>query len=291
MTDIVIHSIDEIVEGIIIKRPSRHIKSPYVADVMIGGEEKLAHCPSLGLCGMITEGSLVFMTENTGKTKTQYKVHAVLISEVESVDEMNKSGEVIVGCDPILSNKIGAKLFDTIDQFAHYTHHKQEHTYGNSRFDHYYEIDGKSVYVEIKSVPTCCFMALDTDSKERKKIYKSRCYQNVDNPSQYKRRAVFPDGYKKTKDASVSERANKHLEELTTIARDGKARACLCLFVMRSDCKAFQTAWQVDPHYNNLFNKALDVGVEISVHRFDWRFQDNKLLCCYQGTIPIIRHD
>jgi DNA-binding sugar fermentation-stimulating protein len=290
MTDIAIHSINSIVEGFIIKRPSQYIKSPYVADVMIGGEEKLAHCPSLGLCGMITEGSLVFMTENTGKTKTQYKVHAVLIKEKESISDKNPTGQVIVGCDPILSNKIGKKLFDKINFFNEYTHHKQEYSYGNSRFDHYYEINGKSVYVEIKSVPTCCYMAIESDSKERKKIYKSRCYQIVENPSQYNRRAVFPDGYKKTKDASVSERANKHLEELTNIVNNETSRACLCLFVMRSDCSAFQPAWQVDPRYNELFNKALDAGVEISVHRFDWRFENNSLVCYYCGTIPIIQH-
>jgi len=55
--------------------------------------------------------------------------------------------------------------------------------------------------------------------------------------------------------------------------------------------QSISNAWQVDPHYNNLFNKALDTGVEISVHSFEWRFQDNKLVCCYHGTIPIIRHD
>ena len=289
-TDIPVHQIDQIIEGIIVRRPSKHIKSPYVADVLIGGEEKLAHCPSLGLCGMIAPNSLVFMTENQGKTKTDFKVHAVLVNDDESVTDENPRGDVIVGCDPILSNKIGKQLFDKIDLFSNYSVHKSEFTYGNSRFDHYYEIDNKPVYVEIKSVPTCCFRALPSDSKERKKFYKDRCYQEVDNIKEYTRRAVFPDGYKKTKDASVSERANKHLEELTKISKTTNNRACLCLFVMRSDCYAFQPAWQVDPRYNDLFNNALDSGVEITIHRFDWRFENNSLVCYYCGTIPIVRH-
>ena len=36
MSNIEIHRIEYVVEGTIIKRPSRYIKSPYVADVMIG---------------------------------------------------------------------------------------------------------------------------------------------------------------------------------------------------------------------------------------------------------------
>jgi DNA-binding sugar fermentation-stimulating protein len=290
MSNIEIHRIEYVVEGTIIKRPSRHIKSPYVADVMIGGEEYLAHCPSLGLCGMIVPGSVVFMTKNQTATKTDYKVHAVVVNEFEVKTVLKDTDEVIVGCDPILSNKIGKQLFDKIEFFKNYTEHKQEYTYGNSRFDHYYKINDQDIFVEIKSVPTCCYCALQSDTKERKKIYNNRCYQCVDNLNEYKRCAVFPDGYKKTKDASVSERANKHLEELTIIADNKKSRACMCLFVMRSDCHEFQTAWQVDLGYNELFNKALDVGVEITVHKFDWKFENGTLVCYYCGMIPIKRH-
>lgn len=287
----VVHTISNIVEGIIVARPSKKIKSPYVADVTVGGEEKLAHCPSLGLCGMICPGSIVYMSLNQTKTKTDYKVHAVLVVE-EEVKKYNKHSEVIVGCDPILSNKIGKNVFDNYtDLFKNFSDYKSEYVYGKSRFDHYYKIDGQDVYVEIKSVPTCCFMAHADDSKERIKKYKNRCYQLVDNKSDYQRRAIFPDGYKKTKDASVSERANKHLEELTCIARDKNGRACLCFFVMRSDCDSFQTAWQVDPHYNVLFNNALDNGVEINVFKFDWIFENEELKCCYMGMIPIDRKD
>ena len=87
MSNIEIHRIEYVVEGTIIKRPSRHIKSPYVADVMIGGEEYLAHC-QIGLCGMIVPGSIVFMTKNQTITKTDYKVHAVVVKnefEVKTV--------------------------------------------------------------------------------------------------------------------------------------------------------------------------------------------------------------
>jgi DNA-binding sugar fermentation-stimulating protein len=298
LTGNLIHTIENITIGTIIKRPSRHIKSPYVADILVNGEEKLAHCPSLGLCGMICQDSIVFISPSSAKSKTDYKVHAVQINEFESQSPDNPSGKVIVGCDPILSNTIGKKMFDKTDFFDIHKDkhtHKSEYSYKNSRFDHFYETPSQNIFVEIKSVPTCDFFAQVDDSKERKKIYKNRCFQSDNDISKidYKRRAVFPDGYKKTKDASVSERANKHLTELTEISNTTIHRACLCLFVMRSDCTSFQTAWQVDPLYNKIFNNALDSGVEISIHKFEWIHNDqsNTLECKYLGTIPIIRHD
>ena len=41
------------IRGTIVKRPSKHCKSPYVADVVLeNGEEVIAHAPSLGCCGL-----------------------------------------------------------------------------------------------------------------------------------------------------------------------------------------------------------------------------------------------
>ena len=40
-------------KAIIINRPSKTIKSPYLADIQINNTIELAHSPSLGLCGLI----------------------------------------------------------------------------------------------------------------------------------------------------------------------------------------------------------------------------------------------
>ncbi len=65
--------------------------------------------------------------------------------------------------------------------------------------------------------------------------------------------AQFPD--------APSERARKHLAELSRLARSGR-RAALFLAVQRPDAECFAPAWAVDPLYGEEFHKALDAGVE-----------------------------
>ena len=40
--------------GVLVKRPSKQVKSPYVADITIEDNEELAHCPSLGISGLFS---------------------------------------------------------------------------------------------------------------------------------------------------------------------------------------------------------------------------------------------
>lgn len=66
----------ELVEGYVVKRPSRHVKTPYVADVLVGDQkvydqkvgdqqkEILAHSPSLGCCGLADASAVVLMEAN-----------------------------------------------------------------------------------------------------------------------------------------------------------------------------------------------------------------------------------
>ena len=58
-------TINNIVEGSVLKRPSAHCKSPYVADVLINNdnnEEVIAHAPSLGCCGYVNKNENILMT-------------------------------------------------------------------------------------------------------------------------------------------------------------------------------------------------------------------------------------
>ena len=55
------------------------IRSPYVADVLLeGGEEALAHAPSLDCAGMIVPGATVHMTANAPGKKTSHAIQVAL---------------------------------------------------------------------------------------------------------------------------------------------------------------------------------------------------------------------
>lgn len=70
--------------------------------------------------------------------------------------------------------------------------------------------------------------------------------------------AAFPD--------AVSERAHKHLREMTTIARSG-ARAAFFYCVQRPDGRCFGPADYIDPTYAALYHEARWAGVESRAYR------------------------
>ena len=69
----------EFIKGTILKRPSKHCKSPYVADVLLeDGSEIIAHAPSLGCCGLCEKDSTVYMILHE---KPKLCTHVIHISE------------------------------------------------------------------------------------------------------------------------------------------------------------------------------------------------------------------
>jgi hypothetical protein len=91
--------INDLIEGEVIKRPSQHIKSPYVADIKITADSNmfLGHTESLGCCGLADVGSQVLMApvpksknkKNPDKLHCEYRVYLSVIRERKS--------EMIVG--------------------------------------------------------------------------------------------------------------------------------------------------------------------------------------------------
>ena len=69
MSDIILISLNNLVEAYVIKRPSKIIKSPYVSDLKINndgndgndGNEYLGHSASLGCCGLADNGATVLV--------------------------------------------------------------------------------------------------------------------------------------------------------------------------------------------------------------------------------------
>lgn len=70
--------------------------------------------------------------------------------------------------------------------------------------------------------------------------------------------AAFPD--------AVTERGQKHLRELMTLAEGGARAACFYL-VQRSDARCFAPAAYIDPRFSELFEESLARGVEAWVYQ------------------------
>ena len=73
--------IDNLMEGQVIKRPSKYIKTPYVADIKCvdTSEQVLGHTASLGCCGLVdVNASILMAVSPVPKTKTVPKNKANL---------------------------------------------------------------------------------------------------------------------------------------------------------------------------------------------------------------------
>lgn len=260
--------LNDLIEGEVIKRPSRHIKTPYVADIKICSTSNmiLGHTASLGCCGLADVGAIILMApvpkihKDTDKLHCEYRVYLSVIREKEQ--------EVIVGIYPklaedltesALKNNLLSKLLNVK------TYKKETKIYVpdlvDSRFD-FTGIDENGVpfIMEVKNVPLADYE--DVSAKERKKM----CFDDRDVNSKV---AYFPDGYRKKSTDPVSPRALKHINELALIKRMSKTRCIMCYVIQRTDIDRFQPS-VIDPEYREAFKEAVKSGVEIITMVVQW---------------------
>lgn len=164
------------VSGICINRPSKKIKSPYVADIKLDNDDNIytAHSPALSLGNLIKPGARLYVLKNNN-TKTDYSIKIVY----------DDNYNTWVGATPLDANRLFKwcfinKYFNNLIPDGTLS---SEVKYGDSRID--FCIDNNT-YIEIKCVPL------------KKDDY---CY--------------FPDGYRKSKKDTISPRAIKHINELS----------------------------------------------------------------------------
>ena len=189
--------------GKLIKRPSKSIKSPYIADIFINDIETLAHCPSLGISGLLNDESKFYCSYNNDeKRKSKYTIELVYLPST-------KNSYVLTNTNPQFGNKIFDSIIqhNIIEKYNNYKEYKKEKTYKDSRFDFYIKKeDGREEYIEIKSVVLCDF--------EKNKSHHSVKKPEISTLTNYRKSAIFPDGFRKNKNVPISERAIKHLETL-----------------------------------------------------------------------------
>ena len=91
---------------ILINRPSKTIKSPYVADAKnLKGEKCLVHVPSLNLAGQCVNGSKILATPSKTNSKTDYIAQAVCYEDIDKKT-------VIIGANPYTAELICKSLIN-----------------------------------------------------------------------------------------------------------------------------------------------------------------------------------
>ena len=258
----------------IISRPSKICKTPYVADIELpDGSIVQAHCSSLGCCGLCEKDCYVYASpilSNCPQSKSKvcsYKIYLSQIYEEKIINEESFINDQIIGVDPklaetLVENALTSNCFNSIKNIKKY---RREATLGNSRFD-FIGIDENNKYfiLEVKNVPLSDFA--DVNYVEKKKLLKADAFKNMKYNEKI---SYFPDGYRKTKEGVVSERALKHINELADITLSKIIRPIICFVIQRTDSGSFQAS-NIDPTYKQAFNEAIKKGVEVIVLMVQW---------------------
>jgi len=262
--------IDNLIEGKVIKRPSKFIKTPYVADIIPFGKENtaLAHTASLGCCGLVDTDATILMApihkknikKDKDKLSCEYRVYLSIIRE--------KDCEMIVGIHPKLAedlteNALKNNLLSRLQNVRTFKRETVIYVEGkvDSRFDFSgIDCNGLPFIMEVKNVPLADYE--DITAKDRKK----KCYDEREYNSKV---AYFPDGYRKKVVDTVSPRALKHIKELTLIKKESKTRCIMCYVIQRTDVNRFQPSI-IDPEYREAFREAVTAGVEIITLVIQW---------------------
>jgi DNA-binding sugar fermentation-stimulating protein len=258
----------------IVSRPSKVCKTPYVADIELGdGSIVQAHCASLGCCGLCEKNCYVYASpikSNCVQSKSKvcsYKIYLASFYEEKVIDKQVFINKQLIGIDPklaetLVENALTQNYLRTLSNIKSY---KREVSLLDSRFD-FSGLDeqGKYFVLEVKNVPLADYA--DVSSTDRKKMIKNGDFANI---AINEKISYFPDGYRKKKDAVVSERALKHINELTELTQSKIIRPIICFVVQRTDVSSFQASL-LDPIYKVAFNEAVKQGVEVIVLVVSW---------------------
>lgn len=263
--------LDNLMEGQIVKRPSKYIKCPYVADIICENEEVLGHTASLGCCGLADVNAKILMTispesksnkpvKNKANKKCSHTVYLSILND--------RDNEQIIGIHPKLAETLteSALKLNLLTKLQNIKRYRRETTIYikdkiDSRFD-FTGVDQNGIpfIMEVKNVPLADYE--DITAKEREKMdFSDRDFNS--------KVAYFPDGYRKKSTDPVSPRALKHIRELTYIKKESKTRCIMCYVIQRTDVNRFQPS-VIDPEYRSAFKDAIEAGVEIITMVVSW---------------------
>lgn len=201
------------VEGIFIERPNR-----FIALVLIQGVQETVHVKNTGRCReLLIPGAKVILEDCSlnPNRKTKYSIIAIYKDSI--LINMDSQVPNAVVFEALNGNKIIG--FEDLKCL------KREVTYGNSRFDIYYESQNKKGFIEVKGV-----------TLEANGI------------------AMFPD--------APTERGTKHVLEMIEAVKQGYSGAILFLIQMENPFE-FKLNWKIDKKFSEAVHLASENDVEI----------------------------
>ena len=200
--------------GIFLRRPNR-----FIAHVEVEGVEEICHVKNTGRCReLLVPGAKVWLVESDNPArKTRF--------DLVAVEKVRADGTLLINMDSQAPNHIFREWAEAGNFRPDLKILRGETTYGNSRFDFYWEDSEKRGFVEIKGV------TLEQDGVVR-----------------------FPD--------APTERGVKHLEELIS-ARAAGYEAAVCFIVQMEGMKHLEPNDATHPAFGDALRKCAASGVEV----------------------------
>ncbi len=218
----------------------RRYKRFFVDVELEGGERVVAHCPNTGtLLGCLEVGAPVMLMAARGPRCT-----------LPFGWKLIQLGESWVGVDTALAVPLVEEALEKglLPALEGYPRTYREVPYGRAQ--------GSRIDLLLSRGGTLPDLP-QRAARGRARVLPSgdeRVYVEVKNTTLVRAGvAAFPD--------AVTERGQKHLEELMHVVRSGQ-RAAMVYCVQRSDCSHFAPADEIDPVYGRLLREAVGVGVE-----------------------------
>lgn len=207
--------------GVFLDRPNR-----FVAHVEIGGAVQVCHVKNTGRCReLLVPGARVYLVESGNPArKTSY--------DLVAVEKEREGGPLLINMDSQAPNKVFGEWAAAGGFCSGLTRLRPEMTYGNSRFDFYWESSaeagqkaGTAGFVEVKGV------TLEEGGVAR-----------------------FPD--------APTLRGVKHLEELIA-AHEAGYGAAICFIVQMEGMRRMEPNDATHPEFGAALRRAAKAGVEV----------------------------
>lgn len=199
-------------EAIFVNRPNR-----FIANVIIDGQLEKVHVKNTGRCKeILREGTKVYLEKsNNPNRKTKYS----LISAYKD--------DLLINIDSQVPNNVVYSAINSnrIDELMDVNLLKKEVTYGDSRFDLYYEKGEEKGFIEVKGV------TLETDGL-----------------------SLFPD--------APTERGTKHINGIIDSLKEGY-KSYMFFLIQMPGIKYFKANEKMDSKFANALLQAKEEGVQI----------------------------